>query len=351
MTLPAGVYSETYAQDQALIKTYKQWCWLLGLLFFLFILPFIAEVGIVGIMIVTCIMIIPVVGLQITTGYAGQINLGQSAMMGIGAYVCAATSVNASLPACITIPIGGISAAIFAAVFGLSAVRIKGFYMALTTFAAHYIFNFTMLKLPRNWFGQSEGIRIQFASIGPFVFDTDIKMYYLILGITIIMTYGAFSLMRGKAGRALVAVRDNENAADIVGINSRYYKVLAFFIGGFYAGIGGSLWAYYIRYIMVEQFTIWYSVWFLAMLIVGGMGSILGAIIGTLIIRFSQELITYLGPQLAVLFPQIGGQIVFASMNLLLGGSIMIFVIFQPRGLVYRWNILKEAFRIWPFPH
>ena len=194
-------------------------------------------------------------------------------------------------------------------------------------------------------------MRLEPASLGGFAFDTDTRIYFLILAVSAIMTAGAFGLARSRTGRAFVAVRDNDNAAEVIGIDVFYYKVLAFFIGAFYAGIAGGLWAYYVRYVQVDQFSLWMSVWYIGMLIVGGMGSVLGAIVGTIVIRLLQELITGAGPMLIELFPQLGGQIVFASMNILLGGLIVLFMIFEPRGLVHRWNIIKESYRIWPFPH
>ena len=351
MTLPAGVYAQTYDQDQALIRTRPQWYWFIGLLIFIFGLPVIGSGKIIGIVNIMGIMVIAVVGLQITVGYAGQINLGQSTFMGAGAYACAALSIKFNWPFWLAIPAGGVCAALFGAIFGLAALRIKGFYLALTTIAAQYIFAFAMLKLPKTWFGGSEGLRMEPASIGNFLFNTDIALYYLIFITAVFMIYGAFGLVRSKTGRSLIAVRDNENAAEVIGINVFYYKVLAFLIGSFFAGIAGGLWAYYIRYIQVDQFTLWLSVWYVGMLIVGGMGSVLGAIVGTVLIRTLQEMITYTGPQITELLPALGGQFVFASMNMLLGGVIILFVVFEPRGIVHRWNIIKESFRIWPFPH
>jgi branched-chain amino acid transport system permease protein len=351
MTLPAGVHAVTYSQDQALIRTRLQWQCFVGFLILLFALPLFGGGRIIGIMNVMGIMMIGVVGLQITIGYAGQTNLGQSAFMGVGAYVCGALALHFNLSLWMNIALGGVSAALFGVIFGLAAVRIKGFYMALTTIAAQYIFSFTMIKLPKSWFGQSEGLRLEPASLMGWIFDTDLKMYYLIFILALFMIYGAWGLARTRSGRAFVAVRDNDNAAEIIGINVFYYKALAFFIGAFYAGVSGGLWAYYIRYIQADQFTLWLSVWYVGMLIVGGLGSILGAIIGTVVIRILQELITYIGPQLAEIFPHVGGQVVFASMNMLLGGIIILFMIFEPRGLVHRWNIIKESYRIWPFSH
>jgi branched-chain amino acid transport system permease protein len=353
MTLPAGVYAQTYDQDQALIRTKLQWMWFGGLMVFLFALPLFGGGKAVGSMNVIWITLIAVVGLQINVGYAGQVNLGQSAFMGVGAYTAGALTFHFDLPIFITIPVAGISAAVFGALFGLAAVRIKGFYLALTTIAAQYIFAFAMLKLPKAWFGQIEGLRLDPVSLFGFEFDTDLRIYYLFAAIAILMIYGAWGLVRSRIGRAMVAVRDNDNAADIIGINVFYYKALSFFIGAFYAGVAGALWGYYVRYVLSDQFTLWLSVWYLGMLIVGGMGSIQGAIIGTVVIRLFQEFITYFGPWVSGfgLFSGIGGEIIFASMNMLLGGVIILFIIFEPRGLVHRWNIIKESYRIWPFPH
>ncbi|TSA07955.1 MAG: branched-chain amino acid ABC transporter permease [Comamonadaceae bacterium] len=351
MTLPGGVHAETYQEDRALIRTPRQWLWFAGLIAALLSLPYLGFGGAVGIATVIGITLIAALGLQITSGCAGQINMGQSAFMGVGAYATGALAVHLHWSFLLTIPIGGTSAAVFGSIFGLAALRIKGFYLALTTIAAQYIFTFLMLKLPKEWFGQSEGLRLDPAALSGFAFDTDTRIYYLVLAAAALMTYGAWGLMRTRTGRAFIAVRDNDNAAEVIGINVFYYKTLAFFIGAFYAGTAGALWAYYVRYVQADQFTLWLSVWYLGMLIVGGMGSILGAIIGTVVIRFLQELITLVGPMIAELLPTLGGQFVFAAMNMLLGGLIIVFVIFEPRGLVYRWNIIKESYRIWPFPH
>lgn len=351
MTLPAGVYAETYDRDQSLIRTKPQSVWFIGFIIFLFALPLFGGGKIIGILNIIGMTVIAVVGLQITIGYAGQINMGQSAFMGVGAYICAALTFHFNLPLWVTIPAAGISAAIFGSVFGLAAVRIKGFYMALTTIAAQYIFHFMMMKLPKGWFGQSQGLRFAPVSLFGFEFNTDVRLYFLIICIAVLMIYGAWGIVRSRTGRALVAIRDNDNAAEIIGINVFYYKALAFFIGAFYAGVAGGLWAFYVRYIQSDQFTLWLSVWYVGMLIVGGMGTIQGAIIGTVVVHLMQEFISYLGPQLTEIFPSIGGQLVFSSMNMLLGGIIILFIIFEPRGLVHRWNIIKESYRIWPFPN
>lgn len=350
--LPCGIHFRTYRGDRAYLHTKAQWACFIAFVLLLFFLPYMVGVKFISMITVTGIMMIAVVGLQITTGYAGQINLGQSAFMGMGAYVCAALSVNFGLPFWITIPAGGVGGAIFGALFGLPALRIKGFYLALTTIAAQIMFPLLIMALPEEWCGGAIGLSMDPAQIGGFTIDTDNSLYYLIVAVTLVMVYFAFNLVRTRVGRAFVAIRDNDIAAELMGVNIFYYKTLAFFIGAFYAGVSGGLWAYFIRFVGADQFTLYYSIWFVGMLIVGGLGSVLGAILGTIFIRSLQESMMYLGPMLVSIFPKIAGaQVWFAGMNILLGGVIILFLIYEPHGLAHRWNIIKTNYRVWPFPY
>lgn len=347
--LPCGTYPRKYEEDKAIVRTRLQWGLFVGFLVLLFALPLFLPVRFIGMLNIAGIILVAVVGLQITTGYCGQINLGQAAFLGMGAYCTAAVAFHFNLPFWLAIPIGGVGAAVFGSIFGLPAVRVKGFYLALTTLAAMFIFHFMMLRLPG--FGGATGIGLKAASIGGFRLISAESQYYLIMVVTVIMVFFAYSLVRSRIGRAFTAIRDNDNAAEILGINVFYYKTLAFLIGSFFAGIAGGLWAYNLRFVSVEQFTLFQSLWFVGMIIVGGMGSILGAILGTFLLRGLEEFITYLGPVLAEILPGVGGEIWFAGMNIILGGSIIVFLIFEPRGLAHRWNIFKATYRLWPFPY
>ena len=351
--LPCGVHFRTYRGDRAYLHTKAQWACFIAFMVLLFLLPTFISVRFISMISVTAIMIIAVVGLQITSGYAGQINLGQSAFMGMGAFVAASLALNFNMPLWITIPAGGLGGAIFGALFGIPALRIKGFYLALTTIAAQIIFPLLIMAMPEKWCGGAIGLQIDAARLGGLTFDTDRSIYYMVMVTTVIMVYFAFNLVRTRAGRAFVAIRDNDIAAEIMGVNVFYYKTLSFFIGAFYAGVAGGLWAYHLRYVGADQFTLYYSIWFVGMLIVGGLGSILGAIFGTIFLRALQESLMYLGPYLVKLFPDIGGgaQIWFAGMNILLGGVIVLFLIYEPHGLAHRWNIIKTNYRVWPFPY
>lgn len=348
---PSGIFSTSYAQDRALIRTRAQWLTLALFVGLLFLYPWFASerlVAIANLMLVTSIVVI---GLQITTGYAGQINLGQAAFMGVGAYAASVIEVKAGLPFWVAVPAGGLVAALAGWLFGLTAARIKGFYLALTTIAAQFIFHFVVLNLPSSWFGGVNGFSLEPARLGNFVFNTDRSLYYLFLVVTLIMVIGAFGILRSRHGRAFIAVRDDDVAAGMMGIDVPGTKSRAFVLGAFYAGIGGALWAYQVRYVSVDQFTLFNSIWFIAMMIVGGLGSIVGALVGTVIIRGVQELITSLGPDLIEHIPSLSSDLIFASMNVFLGLIITLFLLLEPKGLMHRWGILKASYRLWPFHH
>jgi len=350
--LPCGVHSNNYRQDKAFIRTPAQWACFIAFLILLFSLPLFVGPRILSILIIMGITSVAVVGLQITSGLTGLINLGQSAFMGMGAFTAASLATNLNLPFWLCIPAGGIGGALLGTVFGIPALRVKGFYLALTTIAAQILFPLFIMRLPSGWFGGANGLGLNPARIGNLVFQTEQSLYYLIMGTTVIMISFAFNLTRSRVGRALMACRDNDIVAEIIGVNLFSYKTLSFAIGTLFAGVAGSLWAYYVRYVMVDQFNLWFSVWYLGMIIVGGVGTILGAILGTVFLRALQELITVGGPFLSQVFPQLGGgSLWFSGMNIILGGVIILFLIFEPRGLAHRWNVIKHSFRIWPYPY
>lgn len=348
---PAGVFATSYLQDQALIRTRAQAASLAVFFAVLLMLPLLFDVRIVAVLTSMMITAIVVVGLQINTGLAGQINLGQAAFMGVGAYATAVLASKAGLPFWLALPAGGVCAALFGLLFGLAALRIKGFYLALTTIAAQFLFVFVVLNLPSSWLGGVNGFSLQPAAIGPLVFDSDRKLYLLFLLGAAVMVFGAFGIVRSRHGRAFVAVRDDDVAAAMMGIDVPGTKARAFVVGAFYAGIGGALWAYQIRFVSVDQFTLFHSIWFIAMMIVGGLGSIVGALVGTILIRAVQETITTAGPDLVERIPALSTDFVFASMNVFLGAIIVGFLLLEPKGLMHRWNILKASYRLWPFPH
>jgi len=349
--LPSGVYFESFDREGRYLRTKPQIACFVGLLVLLAGFPFLSNDYLLGIASMMYITMIAVFGLQITVGMAGQINLGQSAFVGIGAYVAAALSGSAGLPFWMTIPAAGLAAGSASILFGLPAVRVKGFYLALTTIAAQVIFPIVVIRLPVAWFGGPNGLAMEPAHIFGRTLGSPMEMYYLCLAVLLVLGTFAFNLQRSRVGRAFRALRDNDIVPGVLGINPFRYKILAFFGGAFFGGISGALYAYFVRYVTTDQFTLWLSVWYIGMLIVGGLHSPLGAILGTLFITGVQETIHHVGTLLLASHSGISGGIVFASTNVVLGGAIIITLIFEPYGLAHRWNLIKAAYRIWPYSH
>ena len=347
----SGVFFTSYAGDRSLVRTRPQWIALALLVFVLLALPWLAPERWISIGYTIFITAVAVVGLQVCTGYAGQINLGQSAFMGVGAYACAVSVSQWALPLPLGLLFGGAAAAAFGSLFGISAARIKGFYLALTTIAAQALFHFFVLNLPSGWLGGPGGVSIEGVTLFGIDLANDTAIYYLALGVLILMTGGAFGIVRSRHGRAFEAVRDDDVAAGMMGIDVMRTKMRAFLVGAFYAGIAGGLWAIALRHVSVEQFSLFSSIWLIAMMIVGGLGSIVGALIGTVVIQLAREAVTTLGPTLSQSFPIVGQDIVFASMNVLLGTVVILFLLFEPKGLMHRVDSAKQALRRWPFPY
>jgi len=345
----SGVFFTHYAGDRSLVRTPSQWASLAILVVAVLALPLVAPDRWIGIGYTMFITAVAVIGLQICTGYAGQVNLGQSAFMGVGAYACAVAISHWGWPVPLAMAFGGVAAAAFGSLFGLSAARIKGFYLALTTIAAQVLFHFLVLNLPSSWLGGPGGVHIEGVTLFGIDLASDKAVYYLSLGVLVVMTGGALGIVRARHGRAFEAVRDDDVAAGMMGIDVMGTKTRAFLVGAFYAGIAGGLWAIALRHVSVEQFSLFSSIWLVAMMIVGGLGSIVGALVGTLVIQLAREGVTTLGPSLSQTFPAVGQDIVFASMNVLLGAVVILFLLFEPKGLMHRIETAKQAYRRWPF--
>jgi branched-chain amino acid transport system permease protein len=291
------------------------------------------------------IAIISVHGLNILTGYCGQISIGHVGFMAVGAYVSAILTATLGWPFWIALPCAAFAAGFAGLVFGLPSLKIKGFYLIMATISAHFIIIWLVIHL-RILTGGPDGMPVPKPQIGSFVFNTKASYYYLVMVIVCLATYGAVNITRTRAGRAFVAIRDNDLAAEVMGINLWVYKLQAFFIGCVYAGVAGSLLVHYYGFASVDQFPFIDSVWYLGMLIVGGMGSIEGAVLGAVSLKLLDELVTVIGP---VLSAAVAAQAA-ASLALVTRGLVIIlFLIFEPRGLAHLWWMIKAYYRVWPF--
>jgi len=217
----------------------------------------------------------------------------------------------------------------------------------MATIAAQFIIIWIIIQL-RGLTGGTDGLSVPKPAVGNIVLSSKTNYFYLVLGFACLATITAHNIVRTRAGRAFIAIRDNDLAAEVMGVSLWSYKLQAFFIGCVYAGVAGSLLVHYVSFASIEQFPFMDSVWYLGMLIVGGMGSTAGAILGVVALKLLDELVTVAGPILAAaVAPQAAASLALISHGLI----IIIFLIFEPRGLHHRWEMIKAYFRLWPFSH
>lgn len=347
---PCGVFNETYEQDSALVRTTYRFALLIGLFVLLFvIIPIFANDYFLDVSIDIAITIIAVLGLQIITGFTGQISLGQAAFMAVGAWISAMLSDHLGWTFWVSMPLAALTSGLIGLLVGIPSLRIRGFYIAVTTLVVHFIIMWIILH-GGNITKGVDGMPCNEINLFGLVFDTEFKFYFLAMAFTVVIVFLTTNMMRTKVGRSLLAVRDNDLAAEFMGINIFRAKLIAFFLSSVYAGIAGALLAHYQTIIVVEQFTIMDSIWMLGMIIVGG-ASIYGAIMGVLFLKILIQAVIWLTPWLGGLLPMFEGTVVAGSMQILFGAVILLFLIFQPRGLSHLWQTFMSTFRLWPFPY
>jgi branched-chain amino acid transport system permease protein len=347
MGLRTGTFQESYAQDMAIFRTRLHWGMLFAFLILLFTCPLFFSDRILTILTIIGITIISVHGLNILTGYCGQISIGHAGFMAVGGYTSAILSAKLGWPFWATLPSAVLAAGMAGLIFGLPSLKIKGFYLIMATIAAQFIIIWLILQL-YGITGGTDGLAAPRLKIAGLVLKSKSSYFYLVMIITCLATFAAKNIVRTRAGRAFIAIRDNELAAEVMGINLWTYKLLAFFIGCAFAGLAGALLVHYYAFACIDQFTFMNSVWYLGMLIVGGMGSTAGAIFGAVSLKLLDEVVTIVGPILsAAVAPQAA-----ASLGLIMRGLVIIvFLIFEPRGLAHRWEMIKTYFRLWPFSY
>lgn len=351
LAIPAGVRDESYSQAIGIVKTKTQWVLAIMGLIALFILPPFLSDYLNNFLALICINMIVVLGLNLLTGYCGQISLGQSAFVAMGAYTAGIFYATYHVPFLLSTFFAVVVSALSGIIVGLPSVRLKGFYLALSTVAFQFIVYWVIFKADALT-GGGYGLAIPAVQIFGISFDTRVKVAYLCILFVVILAFFAKSLARTRTGRAFIAVRDNDLAAEVMGIALTRTKLTAFLISSIYAGVAGSLYAMHFRWLMPDLFTLNHSVWYLAMVIVGGMGSLVGSILGTVFIVCLQEGTRVWFANLAAALPNLlsvgmGTGISHAALGL----AIVLFLIFEPRGLSHRWETIKSTYRIWPFSY
>ena len=349
--LPSGIFNVDLRKDIAIVRTKTQWVLLILGLIILFTFPFYIPGYWLNWLILLTVWIIGVLGLHIMTGLCGQVSLGQWAFVAIGAYTTAILCSRYGFSPWATLPLAGIVGGVAGLVFGTPSLRIKGFYLVMSTLAAQFIIMWC-IRYFGNFTGGVVGLYVPTPQIGGIDFSEPSNFYFVAMGLVVVLTFFAKNLQRTNTGRSFIAIRDNDLAAEVMGINLFRNKLIAFFIGCFFAGIAGWVLAHSILRVNPEQFTIRESIWALGMLTVGGIGSTTGAIMGATFIKLlDTPLVDYLTPRVDRLFPALGTQFFSAASLILFAIVVILFLIFEPRGLYHRWEIFKASYRLHPYSY
>ena len=339
-------FRQSYEHDEAIWQTPVSRLWLAALIAALALFPGFANGYIVGLACILGIHVIASAGLNVMTGYTGLISLGHAAFMGVGCYT-AAFFAQQGVPFWLTIPLGGLVAALLGLVVGIPSLRIKGLYLAVATLAMQFILVFIF----REWepvTGGVRGVNVPNASLFGFELNNDTRMYYVIAVCAIVLLIAARNLFRTRVGRAFIAIRDKDISAEVLGINLFRYKLLAFAIGSFYAGVAGALLGFFYRAMTPEYFTLTLSIFYLAAIIVGGLGTMLGTILGAFFMTLVPELLRALIALIAQWAPR-ATEILSPVQEVVFGLLIIGFLVFEPHGLVEIWRRVRRYFHLWPF--
>jgi len=347
--LRSNTFIETYQEDLSLFRTIWVKFWMAILLLSILLFPFLVGRYTLYMINLTGIYIIGAIGLNILTGYTGQISIGHAAFIAIGSYTTTILGARTGLPFYLILPLSGIVATLIGVLVG-PCLRLKGLYLAMATMSFGIIVQYVLLQ----WEGLTHGV---FGMAAPSIvflgykLDSDKKFYFIIVVIVFLLGFAAKNMMRMKIGRAFVAIRDRDIAADVIGVDLTRYKVMAFGISSFYAGVAGSLFAYYTTHVNPEYFTIFLSVEYLAMIIVGGLGSILGSILGALFIGLVPEWLRIFFGYLNNTF-HLSGLVFTQQLTVIMYGVLIIlFLIFESGGLFAIWHRIKASFKSWPFTY
>jgi branched-chain amino acid transport system permease protein len=350
-----------YYEDIQVFESRVVLFWSVLFLLFLFTLPLYIPSYHFYLLNLIMVHVILAVGLNILVGYTGQISLGHAGFFAIGAYGTALLILKLQLPFLLALPLAGFIAAFFGFILGLPALRLEGPYLSIATLG----FGLTVLQIigHLDFFGGRTGIQTPPLDLGipqagfSLILETDMGKYYLILLIAVLLVIAARNLMKTRVGRAFVAIRDSNIAAEVIGVNLTIYKTLSFAISAFYAGIAGGLFGFVLGFFNPEPFNLILSIIFLVMIVVGGLGSILGAILGATLITWLQfsflknvKEMPYVGDFLVAFSNRWLTVVGLENFGSIVLGLIMIgIIIFEPLGMYGLWLRIKKYWRTWPF--
>jgi branched-chain amino acid transport system permease protein len=343
-----------YYEDVQLFSSGVVVFWFSLLILFLALFPFLFKNYYVYLANYMAINVIVAIGLNLLVGYTGQVSLGHAGFFAIGAYGTITLMTVLHFPFLLALVVASLVAAVFGFLLGLPALRLEGPYLAIATLG----FGLTITKVIGRieLFGGRQGLHAPDLIIGPWHLDTDRDFYYLVVTLTVLLTLAARNLIKTKVGRAFIAIRDADIAAESMGVNLTFYKTLAFAVSAFYTGLAGGLYAFVLRFIEPEVFTMMMSILFMAMVVVGGLGSIFGSIAGACLLSWLDlQLrnildIPYLGEWLDALSKTWFSITGVSNIQFIMFGLIMVLImLFEPLGLFGFWIRTKKYWKTWPF--
>ncbi len=345
-----GVYHRSYTSELKLRATRAEYVRLALIAMLLVVLPLLLNNYWLSIVNTILIAVIGAVGLNILVGYTGQISLGQGGFLAVGAYTSAILSDRAGMPIPLSVLFAILMTAAIGTFFGLPGLRLKGLYLAIATLASQQIIEFVIRRW--GWLTEDAGyIDVRRLEVFGFKLERSSfeQQWYLILAVLAVLAVVlARNLFRTGLGRSFMAVRDQDIAAEAIGVNLTRAKLTAFAVSSGFVGLAGALTAHYTEIVSWERFTLNVSILYLAMIIVGGLGSIAGAVYGAAFITLLPVLIRTAADSWGDAVPFLAEQLP-AVQNAIFGLVIVLFLIFEPRGLERIWQRIKEYFRFWPF--
>ena len=342
-----GTAKHSYQADEALLTTRPQRVWMALFAVSLCIAPFVLDNYWLYLACLVAINVASATGLNILTGYTGLVSLGQAAFMAVGAYTVGWMQLNLGTPFLLNLVAGGIIAAAVGILVGIPSLRVKGLYLAIATIAASFILHFIFVNWQSVTNGNS-GLTLTPASFFGTPLTEYQQLYFVFVPITALMVLGAANLFRTRVGRAFIAIRDRDISAEVLGISLLRYKLTSFAISSFYAGVAGGMWAYFFRVVTPESFPFVYSIFFLAAIIVGGMGTILGGILGAVFMTLVPELLRFGIDWLTPVLPNAAAML-SPVRTVVFGLLIVGFLIFEPKGLAEIVQRSRRYFHLWPF--
>jgi len=346
-----GNYKDTYAKDMAIFPIPLD-RWGLGVMLVLafIVIPYVSSDYWLGsIMLPFYCFSLAALGLNFLTGYAGQVSIGHAAFMAVGAYSSLILYGRYDVPLLLSILGGGVISAAVGSVFGIPSLRIKGFYLAVSTLAAQFIIEWILT----HWQWVSGGvfgtIDVPDLQIFGLTLDTPVRKYYLALCVVVLLVVIGKNLVRGQLGRNWQAIRDMDVAAEIIGVSLFRYKLTAFAVSSFYAGVAGALITMtYYGAANIEEFNLFLSFHLLGMIIIGGMGTVLGSFLGA---GFIVLMPIFINQTMLAFMETVPSDLRANSEAIVFGGLIVLFLIVEPYGMARLWHTIKDKMRLWPFPY